>query len=236
MLDKDNIPKHVAIIMDGNGRWAKKRGLPRSAGHHAGINRVREIVRAAAELDIKVITLFAFSTENWNRPPREINMLMGALVRFLDKEIKDLMKNNIRFQVIGRDNPLPELVINKIRQAEKLTSENTGLKLILALNYGGRAEIVDAVRKFAILVNKKDYKVNQLDEELFSRFLYAPDLPEPDLLIRTSGELRISNFLIWQLAYAELYFSYKNWPAFTKGDLLQAIAEYQKRHRRFGGL
>ena len=234
MLDKNNIPKHVAIIMDGNGRWARQRGLSRSAGHRAGIKRIKEIVKSASELGIKIITIFAFSTENWQRPRREVNMLMRAFFNFLNKEIRELHKNNIRFQTIGRDKPLQPEIIRRIREAEKLTAKNSGLTVVLALNYGERAEIVDAAKQFAQSVCSGEYRPSQLDEKIFSDFLYAPSLPEPDLLIRTSGEIRISNFLLWELAYTELYFTEKYWPDFTKDDLIEAVSEYQKRQRRFG--
>jgi undecaprenyl diphosphate synthase len=234
MLDKDNIPQHVAIIMDGNGRWARQRGLSRSAGHRVGIKRIKEIVKSASELGIKIITIFAFSTENWQRPRREVNMLMRAFFNFLNNEIGELHKNNIRFQTIGRDKPLQPEIIRRIREAEKLTAKNTGLTVVLALNYGGRAEIVDAAKQFAQSVYSGEYRPSQLDEKIFSDFLYAPSLPEPDLLIRTSGEIRISNFLLWELAYTELYFTEKYWPDFTKDDLIKAVSEYQKRQRRFG--
>ena len=234
MLDKDNIPKHVAIIMDGNGRWARKHGLPRSAGHQRGIKRIKEIVKSASELGIKILTLFAFSTENWQRPKREVDMLMRAFLNFLEKDISELNKNNIRFRVIGRDKPLSEELLNKIGQAESLTSSNSGLTVVLALNYGGRTEIVDAAARLFESIQKGAYEISQVSEETFSRFLYAPDLPSPDLLIRTSGELRLSNFLLWQLAYTELYFTKIYWPDFTEDDLIKAIVEYQKRERRFG--
>jgi undecaprenyl diphosphate synthase len=236
MLDKNNIPKHVAIIMDGNGRWARRRGLPRSAGHRAGIKRVEATVEAASQLGIKILTLFAFSTENWQRSKIEINMLMRALSNFLDKEIEKLQKNNIRLRVIGRDKPLPTRLLTKIKQAERITAGNTGLTVVLALNYGGRTEIIDAAARLARLIKSDTYKIDQLSEEIFSRFLYAPDLPFPELLIRTSGELRLSNFLLWQLAYTELYFVKAYWPDFSKEQLIKAISEFQKRQRRFGGL
>ncbi len=236
MLDKNNIPKHIAIIMDGNGRWARKRGLPRSAGHHAGIKKIREIVKGSSELGIKIITLFAFSTENWQRPRREVDMLMRSFLNFLDKDIDKLHKNNVRLRVIGRDKPLPQNLLTRIKETESLTAQNSGLTVVLALNYGGRTEIVDAAARLAQSIKEGTYKVSQLSEEIFSRFLYAPDLPPPDLFIRTSGELRLSNFLLWQLAYAELYFVEKYWPDFAKEDLIKAISEFQKRERRFGNL
>ena len=234
MLDKNNIPKHVAIIMDGNGRWARQRALPRIVGHRAGIKRIKEIVKGASELGIKIITFFAFSTENWQRPKKEVGMLMRAFINLLDKEITEFHKNNIRFRVIGRESPLPSDLLVKIRQAEKLTAQNNALTVVIALNYGGQAEIVDAVARIIQSIRADTFKINQLNEEMFSRFLYAPDLPPPDLLIRTSGELRVSNFLLWQLAYAELYFPKKYWPDFNKQDLIEVISEYQKRQRKFG--
>lgn len=234
MIDKNNIPKHIAIIMDGNGRWAKERGFPRTAGHREGIKRVKEIVNAAGELGIKVLTFFAFSTENWNRPKKEVNMLMRYLDDFLDKQINELDKNNIRFIVIGRDRPLPEYILNKIKKAEEKTKNNTSMVMVLALNYGAKQEIVDAVRKFTYSVMNGKTSIEDLDIEEFSRYLYTSNLPDPDLLIRTSGEMRISNFLLWQLSYAELYFSKKYWPDFKRNELEKAIAEFQRRERRFG--
>jgi undecaprenyl diphosphate synthase len=236
MIDKKNIPKHVAIIMDGNGRWARRRGLPRSAGHRRGIKRIKEVVKSASELGIKIITLFAFSTENWQRSKREIDMLMRTFLNFLDNDIDEFHKNDFRFRVIGREKPLPENLLIKMRQAEKLTVQNSGLTVVLALNYGGRTEVIDAVVRLLGSIQADTFKINQLNEETFSRFLYAPDLPSPDLLIRTSGELRLSNFLLWQLAYTELYFVEKYWPDFTKHELIKAISEYRKRQRRFGRL
>jgi len=231
-----NIPKHVAFIMDGNGRWARQRGLPRAVGHRQGAQRVKEIIRGAAMLGIETITFFAFSTENWSRPKNEVTVLMRYLDNFLDKEINALSKNNMRFVVIGRGEPIPKYLQVKIEKAQKKTRENTGLRVVLALNYGGRQEIVDAAKKFAqdALVSKADPQ--SLDEEGFRNYLYAADLADPDLLIRTSSELRISNFLLWQLAYSEFYFSHKYWPDFGINELKEAIKEYQKRERRFGGL
>ncbi|PIP20584.1 MAG: isoprenyl transferase [Candidatus Omnitrophica bacterium CG23_combo_of_CG06-09_8_20_14_all_40_11] len=234
MLDKNNIPKHVAIIMDGNGRWAKERGLPRSAGHHAGIARVKEVIKAASDLGIKVVTLFTFSTENWSRAKREINLLMHALNNFLDRQINELDKNNIRLMVIGQDSPIPQYLLAKIKKAKEKTKDNTGLIFVLALNYGSRQEIVDAVKKFTNAVIKDEANLEGLDMENFSNYLYTAGLPDPDLLIRTSGEMRISNFLLWQLSYAELYFPRKYWPDFGKEDLEKAIEIYQRRERRFG--
>ncbi len=236
MPDTDKVPQHVAIIMDGNGRWAKRRGLPRTIGHHEGINRIKEIVQAASDLGIKVLTLFTFSTENWSRPKREIDLLMHSLDRFLKNESQKLNKNNIRFSVIGRDEPLPKYLQSRLKEVIELTSKNNGLIVNLALNYGGRQEIVDATKKIIDAVLDGRINKGDLDEQTFSQFFYKPELAEPDLLIRTSGEMRISNFLLWQLSYSELYFTKKFWPDFTKSDLIRAIEEYQKRERRFGNI
>ncbi len=236
MLDKNNIPSHVAIIMDGNGRWAKERGLPRTVGHREGIERIKGIVNAARELGVKAVTFFAFSTENWNRPKKEIDMLMRSLDKFLGRQIDELNKNNVRFKVIGKEKPLPEYILAKIEKAEHLTEDNTGLIMVLALNYGARQEIVDAAKKFTNYVLKGETSVDALDTEGFNRYLYTAGLPDPDLLIRTSGEMRISNFLLWQLSYAELYFTKKHWPDFKRCDFEKAIQEYQKRQRRFGAI
>lgn len=234
MLDKINIPKHVVIIMDGNGRWAKQKGLPRISGHYEGANRVREIVECARQLGIKAVTLFAFSSENWNRPKKEINMLMRYLINFLDKEVNKLHKNNVRFMVIGKQEPLPREILQKVKKAEDKTRENSGMVVVLALNYGSRQEIMDAAKKFAASVIEGLKTIDDLDEDMFSGYLYTAGLPDPDLLIRTSGEMRISNFLLWQLSYAELYFTKKYWPDFKKPDFEEAIEEYQNRERRFG--
>lgn len=233
-MKKESLPIHIAIIMDGNGRWAKERGLPRTAGHREGIKRIKEIVKSAKELGIKYLTLFAFSTENWNRPKEEVDMLMRYLDNFLKKEIENLHRNNIRLLVIGRDSPIPEYLLNRIRSAEDYTRNNTGMILVIALNYGARQEIVDAVRKYSLLVAEGKMDPLQLNEDIFSKFLYTKDLPDPDLLIRTSGEQRISNFLLWQISYTEFYFTKKYWPDFTEKDLLKAISVYQRRQRRFG--
>jgi undecaprenyl diphosphate synthase len=234
MLDKDSLPKHVAIIMDGNGRWAKEKGLPRTAGHREGVRRVKEIVRAAAERGIKVVTFYAFSAENWSRPKKEVSTLMHFFEHFLNREVEELHKNNIRFLVIGRDEPIPQYLQKRIRQAELKTRGNTGLVMVLAVNYGSRQEIVDAAKKFSQAVLRKEVDPEALDTEAFSNYFYTAGLPDPDMLIRTSGEMRISNFLLWQLSYAELIFSKKYWPEFRCRDFEEAIEEYQKRERRFG--
>ena len=234
MIDKNNIPKHIAIIMDGNGRWAKERGLPRTVGHREGVKRLREIVKAAKELGINVITFFVFSTENWSRPKKEVDMLMRYLNNFLEREINDLNKNNIRLIIIGQDEPLPKYLQKKIKEAELKTRDNTGMTVVLALNYGARQEIVEAAKRFADSVVHDEANIEDLNPDKFSHYFYTAGLPDPDLLIRTSGQMRISNFLLWQLCYSELYFPKKYWPDFKGRDLEEAIQEYQKRERRFG--
>lgn len=235
-MHNNNIPQHVAIIMDGNGRWAKQYNLPRTAGHREGVKRAREIIAAAIKAKVRVLTLFAFSTENWSRPKQEISVLMRYLKGFLDRQGRELLKNNVRLRVVGRDDPLPESIRLKIRQLEDKSSSNDGLELVLALNYGGRQEIIDAVKAAYSLISSAGMSVNELNEDRFANFLYTAGLPDPDLLIRTSGELRLSNFLIWQLAYTELYFVKKYWPDFKEKDFLLALKEYKKRQRRFGNI
>jgi undecaprenyl diphosphate synthase len=212
----------------------RQKRTARTAGHRQGMQRVKEIVKAAGELGIQVLTLFAFSSENWARPKPEINTLMRFLGRFLEKEIKELDKNNVKFKVIGRGDPLPINLQKKIKRAQDRTKDNSGLLLIVALNYGSRQEIVDAVKRFFRLAADGRQNIEELNEEKFKDFLYTAGLPDPDLLIRTSGEQRISNFLLWQLSYSELYFSKKYWPDFAKVDFQKAIKEYQRRQRRFG--
>ncbi|MBI5145500.1 MAG: isoprenyl transferase [Candidatus Omnitrophica bacterium] len=236
MLDKNNIPKHIAIIMDGNGRWAKQRGLGRSAGHKEGVARIREIVKAANKIGIQVVTFFTFSTENWSRPKKEIDLLMRYLNNFLEREAQELHKNNIRFRVIGGGDPLPEYIQKKIKEVELKTKENTGLVVVMALNYGSRQEIVEAAKRFAACVVKGEIQFSDLDTNKFSNYFDTAGLPDPDLLIRTSGQMRLSNFLLWQLSYAELYFPKIYWPDFKAADLEKAIKVYQMRERRFGGL
>lgn len=234
MLDKDNIPKHIALIMDGNGRWAKQRGQSRTAGHRAGIDRVKEIIEAAREFGVKVVTFFAFSTENWSRPKAEVNALMRYLNNFLEREIKKLDNKNTRFIAIGAQDPLPHNLQNRIREAQNKTKDNTGLAVVLALNYGARQEIVEATKKITHSVMQGELNLDNLNPQEFNNYLYTAGLPDPDLLIRTSGEMRISNFLLWQISYAELYFCKKYWPDFKKEDLKEAIETYQERERRFG--
>jgi undecaprenyl diphosphate synthase len=220
--------------MDGNGRWAKERGLARTVGHREGVQRVREIVKAAKELGINVITFFVFSTENWSRPKKEVDMLMRYLNNFLEREINDLNKNNIRLIIIGQDEPLPKYLQKKIKEAELKTKDNTAMTVVLALNYGARQEIVEAAKRFADSVVHGEANIEDLNPDKFSHYFYTAGLPDPDLLIRTSGQMRISNFLLWQLCYSELYFPKKYWPDFKARDLEEAIQEYQKRERRFG--
>lgn len=228
------MPVHVAIIMDGNGRWARRRHLTRPQGHAEGMKRVEEIVAAAQAMGIQVLTLFTFSTENWRRPPAEVSLLMQMLTRVLQEKISQLKENNIRFHVIGHPEGIPESVRNVFQIAKEETRDNTGLIMNLAFNYGARLEIVDAVKKIASDVQDKRLKVEDIDEATVSRHLYTRDLPDPDLLIRTSGEKRISNFLLWQLSYAEMYFTDKCWPEFTVDEWKKAIADYQGRERRYG--
>jgi len=230
----DKLPVHIAIIMDGNGRWAKRRGNDRIFGHQNGVNAVRETVEAAAELDIKYLTLYAFSTENWNRPRTEIDALMSLLVTTLHKETRTLIKNNIRLLVIGELENLPKQLVRNLKRSIEITSKNTGLKLILALSYSARWEILDAIRKIARHVKGGKTDPEEITYEFFTEYLQTKDIPDPELLIRTSGEYRISNFLLWQIAYAELYFTETLWPDFTKEDLYKAICNYQRRERRFG--
>jgi undecaprenyl diphosphate synthase len=234
MTHNATIPHHVAIIMDGNGRWAGQRGLPRTMGHRQGVERVKEIVAASREAGVKVLTLFAFSTENWKRPKREINVLMRFLEVFLEGQRKEMIKKNIRFMVTGRTERLPARLQKKLRETSTQTQGNTGLILNLALNYGSRQEITDAARAFARLAAEGRAQPDDLDEEMFGSYLYTSGLPDPDLLIRTSGEYRISNFLLWQLAYTELYFTETLWPDFREEEFLRALLSYQQRDRRFG--
>ena len=233
-IDLDRLPHHIAVIMDGNGRWAKRRRLPRIAGHRAGINAVRQVVEACARLGVPYLTLYAFSVENWKRPHTEIKLLMKLLREYLKKEIGELNRQNIRLGVIGRIQELSRPVLQDLQNALDGTRQNTGLRLTLALNYGARTELVDAVR--ALLASSNRNGPIAVDEATLSAHLYTHDLPDPDLLIRTSGELRLSNFLLWQVAYAELWVTETLWPDFTQKDLFQAIIDYQKRERRYGGL
>ena len=230
-VDFDRLPAHIAVIMDGNGRWAAQRHLPRVEGHRAGIDSVRETVEGSARLGIQVLTLYAFSVENWKRPAAEVSTLMMLLKRYLRSELNTLLRNNIRFKVVGRMEDLARDVQQELRDAEQRTAANTGMQFNIALNYGGRAEIVEAARRLL----EAGADPADVDEDAFAAQLYAPELPDPDLLIRTSGELRLSNFLLWQLAYAELVFVETLWPDFGEDDLRRALADYATRRRRFGG-
>jgi undecaprenyl diphosphate synthase len=233
-LDPARLPRHVAVIMDGNGRWARARALPRVMGHRAGIRSVRAVVEAARQLGIEVLTLYAFSVENWKRPTAEVSTLMGLLNEYLKRELPNLMRHEIRLNVLGDLGGLPSDVRAHLRRVMAVTSKNRRMTLNLALNYGGRAEIVQAAKKVASLVKAGKLDLRDLNEEVFSRYLYTHGQPDPDLLIRTSGEQRVSNFLLWQISYCELYLSPKLWPDFGKRDFLEAIAEFQRRERRFG--
>jgi undecaprenyl diphosphate synthase len=235
MITPKNIPQHVAIIMDGNGRWAKRRGLPRLAGHRAGAKTVDKITSEARKTGIKVLTLYAFSTENWKRPKEEITGLFGLLEKYLGKEKGRLTKNGIRLNVIGDISALPGTTRRKIEEVMKATKGNDAMVLNIALNYGARDEILRAVRDIAEDVGAGRLKASEIDEEIFSNRLYTKGLPDPDLLIRTSGEYRVSNFLLWQISYAELYITDKLWPDFQAEDFRHAIKEYQNRERRYGG-
>ena len=235
-LDTANVPAHVAIIMDGNGRWAAKRNLPRAAGHRAGADSVRSVVETAARVGVKTLTLYAFSTENWKRPKIEVRALMDLLMEFIGKEVAALRQNNVRFQMIGRSEGLHISVLEQIRKAEISTFQNTGLQLNVALNYSGRAELTDACRALAREVAEGRLRAEEINEEVISSHLYTHHLPDPDLLIRTSGELRLSNFLLWQVAYSEIYVTDTLWPDFREADFYEAVLDYQKRDRRFGGL
>jgi undecaprenyl diphosphate synthase len=235
-IDPGKIPEHVAIIMDGNGRWAKKRKLPRVAGHRAGANAVRDVVEGARELGIRYLTLYAFSNENWKRPKREISALMTLLRAFMKDEIAEMLRYGIGMKVIGRTDMLPPRVQEEISATIARTAHCEKMTVILALSYGGRAEIVDAARAIAERCVAGELDPSELDEDVFAEHLYFPDCPEPDLLIRTSGESRLSNFMLWQLSYSEIWFTPTLWPDFTKEELCRAVIDYQDRDRRFGGV
>src|SRR5499426_98843 len=228
------LPRHVAIIMDGNGRWATSRGLPRVAGHAEGVKAVRNTVRAAGEIGVEYLTLYAFSSENWNRPRHEVSTLMSLLERSIDRELPELMARNVRFRVIGRPNGVPSAVKRRIDHVVLTTAANTGLTLVMAFNYGGRDELVDACRALGREVEAGRLRPDEIDEARMSRALYTEDVPDPDLLIRTSGEMRVSNFLLWQIAYTELWVTPTLWPDFGRRELYVAIRDFQQRDRRFG--
>lgn len=230
----EKIPAHIAIIMDGNARWAKSKGLPLSIGHKIGSENVRKIAESCIEIGVKNITIYAFSSENWNRPPEEVDYLMKLLDEYLEKETKPLIEKDVRIVISGNITKLPQTTKDKISALEGLTKNNKTLTLNVAFSYGSRQEIVDAARKISLAVSEGKLSLSQIDEEFFAKNLYQPQIPDPDLLIRTAGDCRLSNFLLWQAAYAELYFTEVFWPDFKKRDLLQAISEFNKRERRYG--
>ena len=231
-----NVPTHVAVVMDGNGRWAKQRHLPRVEGHRNGVESVRAIVRAAGEVGVKFLTLYAFSVENWNRPKDEVDTLMKYLARFLKGEIGELNRNNVRLEVIGQIYRLPEFVQEQLKKTQAALAKNNGLTLILALSYGGRTEIVEAVRDIAAKAKSGKLEPAEINEQAITQHLYTRHYPDPDLLIRTSGETRISNFLLWQISYAEFVVTPTLWPDFRKAQFFEALEEYTRRHRRFGAV
>jgi undecaprenyl diphosphate synthase len=233
-LDKNRIPKHVAIIMDGNGRWAEKHGKARVFGHESGVESVRDVVEGAGEVGIDYLTLYAFSTENWDRPKEEVDALMALLVHAIEMETESLMKNNVRLSTIGNIEAMPDKVKEKLEGCIRFLDSNTGLNLVLALSYSSRWEILNAVKKLAQDTLDKKIKPEIINNELFESYLNTAEIPDPELLIRTSGEFRISNFLMWQIAYSELYFTEKLWPDFRKEDLWEAVFDFQNRERRFG--
>lgn len=235
-LDADNIPNHVAVIMDGNGRWAQKRGLPRVAGHHSGMKNVKRITMAANSIGVQVLTMYAFSTENWKRPKEEVDYLMKLPLEFFPKEIDELIANNVQIRMTGWQEGLPEYTLKAIQDAIDQTKRNTGLILNFALNYGSRKEMLRGIRQLVQDANENKVTPDEIDETMFAKYLLTDPLPDPDLLIRTSGEKRISNFMLWQLAYSELWFTDLCWPEFTERHFYEAILEYQRRARRYGGL
>ena len=235
-LDLKRLPEHVAVIMDGNGRWAERRHLPRVAGHRAGVKAAREVIESCARLKLPYLTLYAFSLENWRRPQAEVDFLMRLLREYLKRELPTIHKNNIRLLVIGRPEQLPDAVRKDIEEGMRLTAGNTGMKLVVALNYGGRAELVDAFNALLDRVRRNGLSAFHADEQTISEHLYTAGLPDPDLLIRTSGEMRVSNFLLWQIAYAEIYVTETLWPDFSRARLLEALVDFEKRERRYGGL
>lgn len=234
-LDIDAVPRHVAIIMDGNGRWASKRGVPRILGHRAGAKAIRESIAACIELGIEYLTIYSFSSENWRRSAEEVSGLMGLFVEVLEAEIGNLMEQGVRVRVIGSDEGMPDATMEAFRRTEQRTAGNGTLTLLVALNYGGRMEITDAVRAIAEEAVRGELDPSTIDEDTIDAHLYTTGIPDPDLIVRTSGEMRISNFLLWQLAYSEIWVTATLWPDFKRGDLLRAVIDFQKRSRRFGG-
>jgi undecaprenyl diphosphate synthase len=235
-ISEHKVPHHVAIIMDGNGRWAKKRGLPRIAGHHAGMKTVKKITIAADEIGVKILTLYAFSTENWSRPKDEIDYLMKLPQQFLSLELNELIEKNVQVRVIGWREGLPDYTLQALDEAVEKTKHNTGLILNFALNYGSRKEMLEGMKTMYADIQSGTIQLDQINEDLYSHYLQTTGLPDPDLLIRTSGELRLSNFMLWQLAYTEFYFTPSYWPDFSNHHFFQAIEQYQLRFRRYGGL
>ena len=233
-LDKEKLPQHIAIIMDGNGRWAKKRNLERIVGHQKGLESAREIVKFCKEAEIKALTLYAFSIENWRRPKKEVQALMNFLKKYILKESKELLKNNIRLNAIGNIEDMPPSVVRILNEAVEKTKRCNGMIVNLALSYGGRDEIIQAIKKIVKEVKQGRLKEDDITEEIFSNYLFTKDLPDPDLLIRTSGEMRLSNFLLWQMAYTEIYVTEILWPDFKREDMIRALTNYQSRERRFG--
>ena len=233
---KELLPLHVAVIMDGNGRWAKLRGLTRAEGHKQGAESAREIIKAASEVGVKYLTLYTFSMENWNRPKLEVNAIMRYLTHYLKVEASELNKNNVRLESIGQIHRLPEKVQQQLAKTREALTNNTGLTLVLALSYGSRSEIVDATRAIAVKAMSGELELSEVDESLLGKHLYTGDIPDPDLLIRTSGEMRLSNFLLWQASYAEIVLTSVLWPDFRKAEFFEALDEFAKRHRRFGKL
>lgn len=235
-LDKNNIPKHIALIMDGNGRWAKERNLPRSMGHKAGVETIRRVITEADELGVKYLTLYAFSTENWKRPKDEVSTLMKLLVQYLRKEIDELDSKGVIINVLGDISKLPQECIDEINKASLRTKNNKGITMNVALNYGGRNEIIRAIKSIVNEEKKGGLNIDDIDDEMINKYLYTAGMPDPDIIIRPSGEQRLSNFLLWQCAYSEFWYSDINWPDFTGKDLRRAIYDFQNRDRRFGGI
>jgi undecaprenyl diphosphate synthase len=236
MLDRSRLPRHIAVIMDGNGRWAEQRSLPRLAGHEAGAESVRAVIEACGEIGIEALTLYTFSSENWTRPPSEVAGLMRLIAETLRRELPELHEKQVRVQAMGRLSALPDFLQETLEHGRRLTADNRGLRLNLAINYGGRAEIVDAARAMSAAVATGALRIEDVCEEVFARYLYLPDLPDPDLVIRTAGEMRVSNYLLWEIAYAEFVVVPTLWPDFRREHLLEALLEYQRRTRKFGGV
>ena len=235
-LDMKNIPKHIAIIMDGNGRWAKAKNLPRALGHKAGVETIRRIIREGDRLGVKYMTLYAFSTENWKRPKEEVSTLMKLLVQYLKEEISELHEKGVVINVLGDSSKLPKDCIDEIQKAKEITKNNTGIIMNVALNYGGRDEIIRSTRAIAEMVASGEIKPSDIDDKIFENHLYTKGMPDPDIIIRPSGKQRLSNFLLWQCAYSEFWYSNINWPDFTEEDLRRAIYDFQNRDRRFGAI